>query len=239
MKTSALMPMLIFVKILGAAGLGALLYHQMNQGISARAQEGEQSAEAGDDSSVQKAPSLPRSAEFRFVSLEDVPKIPEGKAGLADYTRIRSQLELMKQEVEEKIVRLKLATQAYRQAQVESEQRIKIIREEAQLLDETLQKEKEVQKERVEEALVFIEKMEPRKAAPVLESMDRDLVVQLFKKLKPKTVTKFLEAMRPAKATEYMEYYTKIRSGREFELLRDLKMCQGSDFADDVQEVKQ
>lgn len=240
MKTSALVPLLIFVKLLGAAGVGALLYHHMDWGVSARAEDAAQPEDdAGTEATGKKTAPLPKSTQSRFVSLEDVPKIPDGKAGLADYSRIRSQLELMKQEVEEKIVRLKLATEAYQQAQAESDQKLKIIREEAQLLDETLQKEKVVQKERIEEALAFIEKMEPKKAAPVLESMDRDLVIQLFKNLKAKTVTKFLEAMRPAKATEYMEYYTKIRSGREFELLRDLKMCQGSDFADDVQDVKQ
>jgi flagellar motility protein MotE (MotC chaperone) len=238
-KASAFVPVLIVVKLLGALAIGALLYRYMERGVSAWAEEGDSPEDAQSASDEKSASNLPQSAQFRLLSLDDVPKIPDGKAGLADYTRIRAQLELMKQEVEEKIVRLKLATDAYRSAQVASDEKLKIIREEAQLLDETLQKEKEVQKERIEEALVFIEKMEPKKAAPVLESMDRDLVVQLFKKLKPKTVTKFLESMRPAKATEYMEYYTKIRSGREFELLRDLKMCEGAEFADDVQDVKQ
>ncbi len=237
-----------------AALLGGMLYWGSEPSPVAHAEESDgaeevqpeglpaaEEAEAGEkvasNSYGAKGDALQSNSE-RFISLEDVPKIPEGKAGLSDYTKIRSQLELMRQEVEEKIVRLKLATEAYLDAKKVSEEQLKLIAEEKQLLDETLQKEKTVQKERIDQALTFVEKMEPKKAAPVFEQMDRDLVLQLFQRLKPKTVTKLLESMDPAKATEYMEYYTKIRSGREFELLRDLKMCEGADFVDNPQELK-
>ena len=167
--------------------------------------------------------------------MRNIPDLPPSKAGLTELSKARRQLEMMRQDVEEKMVRLKLATETYEISKNDSEEKLKIIKEEKQLLEETLQKEKTVQKERIDEALTFIEKMEPKKAAPVLEQMDRDLVIALFKKLKPKTVTKFLEGMNPKKATEYMEYYTKIRSGREYELLRDLKMCESTDIPEDAE----
>jgi flagellar motility protein MotE (MotC chaperone) len=154
-----------------------------------------------------------------------VPELPPMDAGLSDYTKIRQQLETMRQDVEEKLVRLRLSAQNLESLRKDSAEKLALLKQEQQLLDETLQKEKTVKAERIDQALVFVEKMEPRKAAPVLEAMDRDLVIELFKRFNPKTVTKFLETMNPRKATEYMEYYTRIRSGREYELLRDLKVC--------------
>jgi len=168
------------------------------------------------------------------LDAQGLPVVPQSGAGLADYTVIRQQLDTMRQDVSEKLVRLKLATEKFDASRKDSADKLALIKQERQLLEESVQKEKKVQKERVEQALTFIEKMEARKAAPVLEGMDRDLVLELFKRLKPKTVTKFLEAMKPKKATEYMEYYSRIRSGREYELLRDMKVCSTSDIPESV-----
>ncbi len=168
------------------------------------------------------------------LDAQGLPVVPQSGAGLADYTAIRQQLDNMRQDVSEKLVRLKLATEKFDASRKDSDDKLALIKQERQLLEESVQKEKKVQKERVEQALAFIEKMEARKAAPVLEGMDRDLVLELFKRLKPKTVTKFLEAMKPKKATEYMEYYSRIRSGREYELLRDMKVCSTSDIPESV-----
>ena len=168
------------------------------------------------------------------LDAQGLPVVPQSGAGLADYTVIRQQLDNMRQDVSEKLVRLKLATEKFDASRKDSADKLALIKQERQLLEESVQKEKKVQKERIEQALTFIEKMEARKAAPVLEGMDRDLVLELFKRLKPKTVTKFLEAMKPKKATEYMEYYSRIRSGREYELLRDMKVCSTSDIPETV-----
>lgn len=230
------LPLVLMIKILAFA-LGGAAVQQYFSGDTLH-----QSAALGKDeqpSPVKNSSSADSAVQSsRFLSLEDVPNIPEGGAGYGDFSRIRAQLQLMKQEVEEKIVRLKLAAEAYQEVKEESDQKLRQINEERKLLEESLIKEKEVQKERVDEALAFVEKMEPKKAAPMFEAMDRDLVIALFKKLKPRTVTTFLEAMRPDKATEYMEYYTKIRSGREYELLRDMRMCQGADFGDEEMGAK-
>lgn len=187
---------------------------------------------------VDSVPKVPNSSEVKVpegsVGQNAVPALPGPGAGLSDWHEVRSQIETMRQDVEEKLVRLKMATQAMESIRADANEKLALTRQEKQLLDETLQKEKQVQQERIEQALNFVEKMEPRKAAPVLESMDRDLVVELFKRLKPKTVTKFLEAMNPKKSTEFMEYYTRIRSGREYELLRDLRVCKTTEIPEDA-----
>ena len=160
---------------------------------------------------------------------EDVIQVPEippaSDLSLENSYRIREQLELLRQDVEDKISRLKSSKNAYDKAKKDIEQTLKKLDEDRKLLDETLQKEKKVQQERLTEALAFLEKMEPRKAGPVLEAMDRDLVIQLFRKLPQKQVTKLLESVSPKKATELFEYYTRMRSGREYALLKEIGVC--------------
>ena len=60
--------------------------------------------------------------------------------------------------------------------------------------------------------------MEPKRAAPVFEELDRDLAVALFKNLKKKQVTAILEKMDPDKAVTLTEYYGRVKSGAEYDL---------------------
>jgi len=233
-----ILPMIIGVKLgLVAAAAGVWAYTRWDVGDKLAASGFSMFAAkkpvAGATDNVANGSGSSKDAKIA-LDAQGLPVVPQSGAGLADYTVIRQQLDNMRQDVSEKLVRLKLATEKFDASRKDSADKLALIKQERQLLDESVQKEKKVQKERVEQALTFIEKMEARKAAPVLEGMDRDLVLELFKRLKPKTVTKFLEAMKPKKATEYMEYYSRIRSGREYELLRDMKVCSTSDIPETV-----
>ncbi|MES2613905.1 MAG: hypothetical protein V4591_00655 [Bdellovibrionota bacterium] len=159
---------------------------------------------------------------------EPLPAIPKGDLKTSDALRIRQDLELIKKDVEQKIVRLEEAKSAYDKSRADVEAELKKIDEEKRLLDETLQKEKKIKDDRVQATVDFVAKMDPKKTAPILESMDRDLVLALITKLPPRQVTKILEVMTPTKATQFLEYYTRIRSGREFEMLKDLGLCSSS-----------
>lgn len=198
---------LIFAaKLVALAGLGGFMYanHQ------ARAQESKETTAApGKDSD---APGK-------------LPDIPESGLTLSRAAEIRNQLLLMRKDVEQKIEKLTSARQGYERSKSDVETKLKRIEEERKLLEETLQKERKAKDERLSETLEFIAKMEPKKAAPLIETMDRDLVMQLLRKLPPRQVTKLLESVNPKKATEILEYYTRIRSGREYELLREMGLC--------------
>ncbi len=163
-----------------------------------------------------------------FVYSADLPSIPSGDIKTSDAIRIREELELIRKDVEQKIVRLEQVKIAYDKAKLDMDVELKKIEEDKKLLDETLQKEKSIQEQRLKETIDFVSKMQPRSASPVLENMDRDLVIALFTKLPAKQVTKILENMSPVKATQFLEYYTRIRSGREFEMLKDLGLCSSS-----------
>ncbi|APJ03428.1 MotE family protein [Silvanigrella aquatica] len=156
---------------------------------------------------------------------QNLPVIPKGDLSTSESMRIRDELEMLKQDIEQKLVKLEEAKKSYDLARLDVDARLKKVEEEKRLLDETLQKEKKLKEDRVKNAVEFVSKMEPRKVAPVMDAMDRDLVIVLLSKLPPRQVTKLLENSTPAKATQFLEYYTRIRSGREFEMLRELGLC--------------
>jgi hypothetical protein len=173
-------------------------------------------------------------------SPDGVPELPKGEILPPEAAEIRTQLEFLRKDAETRVASLAQARQSYETAKTEVEEKLRRIEEERRLLEESLQKEKSVKEERLKETIEFLSKMEPRKAATVLEGMDRDLVILLLRKMPARFVTKTLEAMTAKKAVEFMEYYTRIRSGREYALMKELGLCKpDSDDADSrAKEVK-
>ena len=167
--------------------------------------------------------------------LPEIPKNPK----LTDSATLNSQLEFIKKDIESKIKRLQILKGSYEKVKEDAENAFKKIENEKKILQDTLQKEKTIKEERLKESVDLLSKMEPRKAADMIVPMDKDLVVQLFKRLPQRLVTKILEALPPAKATEFMEYYTRIRSGREYEILKELGLCQQSGKDDNKNENKE
>ena len=96
------------------------------------------------------------------------------------------------------------------------------LQEEATFFTETLQKEKDIHKERLDRLVNFYEKMTPKKAAPIFEQMDKDLVVALFKRIPKKQTMNILALMPPDKSVELSEYFGRIRSGKEYEMLQQI-----------------
>lgn len=102
--------------------------------------------------------------------------------------------------------------------------------EERRFFSETLQREKDLKGKRVDHLVKLYSKMEPKKAAPVIEKLDKDLVVALFAALPQKQVTSILEGMNPQKSVELTEYYGRVRSGREYDLLKELNASLKQEF---------
>ncbi len=170
---------------------------------------------------------------YSAASAENLPSIPNGEIQTSDAMRIREQLELIKKDVEQKIIKLQEAKISYDKSKLDMDTELKNIQEERRVLEETLQKEKQIKEDRVKSAVDFLVKMEPKKVAFLMESMDRDLVIILLSKLPQRQVTKIFENMTPAKGTQYLEYYTHVRSGREFDMLKDLGLCSSANISEE------
>lgn len=100
--------------------------------------------------------------------------------------------------------------------------KLKALQEERRFFTLSVQKEKQAKQDRLEKLVLLYQKMEPKKAGPVFAEMDRDLVVALFNSLPEKQITKILEAMDAEKAVKLSEYYGRIKSGKEYELLKEV-----------------
>jgi len=112
------------------------------------------------------------------------------------------------------------------------DQKLGKLEEEITYFKQTLQKEKEINKGRLDELVGFYKKMTPKKAAPVFEQMDKDLVVALFKRIGVKQTMTILSLMPPEKSVELTEYFGRIRSGKEYEMLKQINSSLKKEFQD-------
>lgn len=112
------------------------------------------------------------------------------------------------------------------------EEKLTRLDEERKFFAKTIQQEKELKGERLDKIAELFEKMEPKKAAPQFEKLDKDLTVALFKKLKQKQVTTILESMNPDKSVELTEYFARVKSAREYDILKELNDSLKKEFQD-------
>ena len=104
--------------------------------------------------------------------------------------------------------------------------------EERRFFSQGLQREKELKGKRIERLIELYAKMEPKKAAPIIEKLDKDLVVEILKQVDKKQAKSILESMDPQKSVELTEYYGRVRSAREYDLLKELNVSLRKEFAD-------
>lgn len=140
--------------------------------------------------------------------------------------------ERTKQQAEDRISVLKQRALQLSQLEQKIDTMLKSFDEERKFFSKTLQKEKTLKDERLQNLVNFYGKMEPKKAAPVIEQLDKDLVVALFKKLKQKQVTQILELMAPEKSVAISEYYARIGSAKEYNLLKEMNQSLRTAFND-------
>ena len=106
------------------------------------------------------------------------------------------------------------------------------LEDERKFIAKTLQQEKDLKGERVDKIAELFDKMEPKKAASAFEKLDKDLTVILFKKLKQKQVTTILENMSPEKNVELTEYFARVKSAKEYDILKELNESLRKEFQD-------
>lgn len=155
-------------------------------------------------------------------SLLTLPELDVNKSSKDEIGRYLTLIDQAKQQVEERIGVLKNKIRQLKTLENNLDEKIAKLDEERQFFATTIQKEKEIQKERLEDLVGLYEKMEPKKAAPVFEAMDKDLVVAIFKKMKKKQVTKVLELMETDKSVMLTEYFGRVGSAREYDLLKEM-----------------
>ena len=155
-------------------------------------------------------------------SLLTLPELDVNKSSKDEIGRYLTLIDQAKQQVEEKMGVLERKLRQLRSLEKNLDDKIAKLDEERKFFAQTIQQEKKIQKERLEDLVGLYEKMEPKKAAPVFEAMDKDLVVAIFKKMKKKQVTKVLESMQTDNSVKITEYFGRVGSAREYDLLKEM-----------------
>ena len=140
--------------------------------------------------------------------------------------------ERKKRQIEDRLANLGRREDQLKSLENSIDEKLKKLEEERRYFAQTIQKEKDLKGERLDKLVTLYAKMEPKKAAPVIEKLDKDLVVELFKQLPQKQVTAILEVMTPDKSVAISEYYGRIRSTREYDVLKEMNSSLRKEFDD-------
>ncbi len=159
-----------------------------------------------------------------------LPPLDEKKSSKAEIERFLAAAKKAKIEVETKGKETEKKISDLKKMERLLDSKLKALQEERDFFIKTVQKEKDLGEERLKDIVDLYAKMEPKKAAPIIEKLDKDLVVNLFKKLTKKQVTRILEAMTPEASTTITEYYGRVGSAREYDLLKELNTSLKDEF---------
>ena len=140
--------------------------------------------------------------------------------------------ERKKRQIEDRLANLGRREEQLKGLESSIDEKLKKLDEERKYFAQTIQKEKDLKGERVEKLVALYSKMEPKKAAPVMEKLDKDLVVEMFKQLPQKQVTAILETMSADKSVALSEYYGRIRSAKEYDILKEMNASLRKEFDD-------
>ncbi len=166
-----------------------------------------------------------------FLSnLLDLPSLDTETAKKEEIATYMNIIERKQKQVEDRLSMLTNREGQLKKLENSIDEKLKRLDDERRFFSQTIQKEKELKGERIDKLVSLYAKMEPKKAAPVFEKLDRDLVVELFKQLPQKQVTLVLEGMSADKSVSLSEYYGRVRSAKEYDMLKEMNTSLRSEF---------
>lgn len=165
-----------------------------------------------------------------FDELLTLPKVDADQTKKDELAKYFSIIERKSRQVEDRIKMLRVKQKQLENLESSIDDKLGRLEEEMSYFQQTQQKEKEVKKERLDSLVEFYKKMPAKKAAPVFEKLDKDLVVELFNAIPKKQTMNILSLMAPDKSVEISEYYGRIKSAKEYELLKEVNSALVKEF---------
>lgn len=168
-----------------------------------------------------------------FLSeLFELPKLNAKKVQKAELGKYLDMAERKDRQISERTTQLAKREEQLKALEKTIEEKLGQLEDERKFIAKTLQEEKDLKGERLDKIVELYDKMDPKKAATAFEKLDKDLTVALFKKLKQKQVTTILESMNPEKSVELTEYFARVKSAKEYDLLKELNESLKKEFQD-------
>lgn len=237
---------LIAIKILALVTVFLLLQKYIYVGDKSIKAESVEKVEKSSESPTESAKAAEKTAkksndagEYETVAqrksfLDDLltlPAINTENLKKEEVSRYLNMIEKKQTQIDSRIQLLAKREEHLKKLEVVLDQKIEKLQAEMEFFKQSQQKEKEINEERLAGLIDFYKKMPAKKAAPVFEKMDKDLVVALFKKIPQKQTTEILGLMNPQKSVELTEYFGRIRSGKEYEMLKEVNLALKDEFA--------
>lgn len=163
-------------------------------------------------------------------NLLEIPSFDSSKANKENIDEYLSLIERKKEQINERVEILKIRENQLKELEESIDRKIVKIDEEILFFKQTQQEEKTLKKERLNNLVDFYKKMTPKKAAPIMENLDKDLLVQLFQKFPKKQTMNILSLMDPNKAAEISEYYGRLNSIKEYDMLKQVNESLSDQF---------
>ncbi len=185
-----------------------------------------------DDEAVPESTDSETKRRGYLDELLNMPKVNTEGLKKDEIGRYLTLLERKQSQVDNRIQILRAREEQLKSLESSLDEKLKKIEEELLYFQQTVQKETELKGERLDKLVEFYQKMEPKKAAVVFEKLDKDLIVQLFNRFPQKQTTQILSLMNPDRSVELSEYYGRIRSGKEYEILKEVNSSLRKEFQD-------
>lgn len=185
----------------------------------------------GDSPRVNRDQSSSEEETF-FAKLLSFPKVKSDQIKKDEFKRYIKKAEKVKQELDNKV---SIISKRKKQMLVMEKNVAKLIdklEQEKHYFKQAVQKEIDLRQDRVKKLALFYEKMEPKKAAPIFENLNKDLAVALINLINKKQITQILQAMDSQKSNELTEYYGRVGSGQEYALLKEMNVSIQDVFKD-------
>jgi flagellar motility protein MotE (MotC chaperone) len=168
-----------------------------------------------------------------FLSeLFELPKLNAKKVQKAEIGKYLDMAERKDRQISERTSQLAKREEQLKSLEKSIDEKLGQLEDERKFIAKTLQEEKDLKGERLDKIVELYDKMDPKKAATAFEKLDKDLTVALFKKLKQKQITTILETMNPEKSVELTEYFARVKSAKEYDLLKELNESLKKEFQD-------
>ena len=187
-------------------------------------------AQEVEESSQESGPKKSDGRKSLLEGLLELPSISPDKISREELGRYLSLVERKEQQVQERLKLLSEREDQLKTLESSVEEKIQRLAEERKFFSETIQKEKVLKDERTKTLADYYGKMKPKVAAPIFEKLDRDLVVELFGMMPDKQIRSILSVMQPQESVRITEYYGRIRSGREYDVLREMNTSLVDEF---------
>jgi flagellar motility protein MotE (MotC chaperone) len=239
LRSSRTLKVVVVVKLIAIVAILGTLDGTIHFGDKPlTAAEGEAAAPAPEETSEPKAEApaekpaeeAGKTRKSFLSNLLELPALNPEKLQKEEMGKYLELAERKHRQVEERLNLLQRREDQLKTLENSIDDKLRRLDEERRFFSQTIQQEKDLKGERLDKLVTMYAKMEPKKAAPVVEKLDKDLVVELFKQIPQKQITAILETMNPDKSVEISEYYGRVRSAREYDLLKEMNTSLRKEF---------